>query len=109
MAAEIDQGGMHYSEPDAVGCLDALVRLGGRATSREIRRIHNREAIHTSISNLREYQRRQGYQGETVRTVWMHWRGSERKRPVYHLRQDVLQGCEPKQTALFDTARRFKD
>ena len=109
MAAEIDQGGMHYSEPDAIGCLGALVRLGGRATSREIRRFHDREAIHTSISNLREYLRRQGYKGETCPKKWMLWHGSSRQLPVYHLRQDALQGCEPTQTALFETTQRFKD
>ena len=99
---------MHYSEPDAVGCLDALVRLGGRATSREIRRWHNREAIHTSITMLREYLRRQGYSGETCPKKWMIWHGSRRKLCVYHLRQDVLQGLEPHQTALFETDARWR-
>jgi len=83
---------MHYSEPDAKGCLRALVLLGGRGTSREIRRFHDVEAPHTSVSRLREYLRRQGYQGETVPLVWLKRPGDPRKRPVYVLRRDVLEG-----------------
>ncbi len=102
------EGVKHYSEPDARGCLRALVLLGGQGTSAEIRRFHNREAPHTSVDHMRELLRREGYKGETCPCVYKKRPGDSRKRPVYVLRGDVLQGMPAKQEMLFAVTKNWR-
>ncbi len=82
----------HYSRLAAIDTLRALRSLGGRGTTRQIRRLTDSEAVHTDIHAVRCFCRARGMcPGENpVRTVRTGKTARGRHVIRYHLALPVL-------------------
>ncbi len=88
------RSGGHWSAKAARRTLDALMSLGGRGTTRQIRKLTDSEAVHQDVHSLRCWlQFEHGYEeADTLEAVKRtHLRTTDKGKQVqlYTLREDV--------------------
>ena len=95
---------MHWSRPGALRTLDALRRLGGSGTTREIQKLTNSVAVHTEISSLRIYLETElGLGARAVRCEYAGRTDEGRFIYRYTLSREAMWGIR-KQSGLFARA-----
>lgn len=92
---------MHWSRPAAVATLEALRRLGGSATTKQIQQETDYCAVNSAISSLRRYLVEDlGWSKQDVRCEYSHTTENNRRVYVYTLSHRAMFGAE-RQAGLF--------